>query len=115
MRRTVKIGEVAVDAGIVLVGDPCYHWEEKDNLKQQIGTSWDAFCAATEECQLYQSFDRLGVVVSTGGDGVFPVYAEIENGRVRSVTIQFESDESDDEYEWTPDGDEEEPYDENVW
>lgn len=96
--RTIKIGEVSVDAGLLWVGDPCYIWEEDASAKQAIGTSWSAFCDALgNEYPTRKSFDGLGVAVSTGyGDGTYPVYAETDGKRIFSVTVKFEEDDGED-------------------
>jgi hypothetical protein len=104
MTNTVKlIGEIGVDAGLCWIGDPSYilHTGEPP---QAIGKDWGEFCdrlrGAYPTCkQLHYDLGHpgLGVVVSTGyGDGVYPVYAEInEEGRIARIMVEFISDEEE--------------------
>lgn len=95
------IGHFGVDSGQAMVGDPCYldgwePWSDKseqfDNYINHKGKySYLGACEAT----LTNSYGELGngtaVVFSTGyGDGLYPVYAEInEDGRVSKIVIDF--------------------------
>lgn len=108
------IGHFAVDSGQAMVGDPCYLdewelWNEKvDNFekyKEVAGQySYLGSCGITIE----KGYGELGtgsaVVFSTGyGDGLYPVYAEIdEDGRVSKVVIDFMGDidlDNEEDYE----------------
>jgi len=65
--------------------------------------SYNACCQATlSEDGFGELQDGTAVVTSSGyGDGLYPVYAEMEHGRVKRVTIEFFSDEDaneDEEY-----------------
>lgn len=106
-----KIGMIGVDAGLCWIGDPCYVFGEDATKKWP---KWSDFCdTIKDEYPTIQQYDYpkghegLGVLVSTGyGDGLYPVYAEIEDGRVKSVTVHFMEDAedaemklNDDEYE----------------
>jgi hypothetical protein len=107
MTNTVKkIGEIGVDAGLCWIGDPCYilHAQEPP---QAIGRDWGEFCDILNRAGQYPTamqfhYDLghpgLGVVVSTGyGDGVYPVYAELnEEGRVARVLVEFIAPEEED-------------------
>uniref|UniRef100_A0A6H2A4P0 Uncharacterized protein n=1 Tax=viral metagenome TaxID=1070528 RepID=A0A6H2A4P0_9ZZZZ len=92
-----QIGEISVDAGIVWIGDPCYILHKNlDEIPQEIGRTWEEFCENIKEMKHGQQFNHnknitgLGVVVGDfGGDGVYPVMAEIENDQVKSITINF--------------------------
>jgi hypothetical protein len=100
----VHIGDFAVDSGQAMVGDPCYldEWEPWnseaepfENHKKSKGKySYLGACEAT----LTEGYGQLGmgnaVVFSTGyGDGLYPVYAEInEDGRVAKIVIDFIGD-----------------------
>lgn len=92
-----QIGQISVDAGLCWIGDPCYilHKNKKETPKS-LGKNWSGFCDLLDtENNSWQfkhdgGFEGLGVVVSTGyGDGVYPVYAEEENGRVKEIRIKF--------------------------
>lgn len=78
------IGYVSVDSGTVLLTDPCYVDE---------GFSYSALHEA------WGNFNRthipgpngFGVVVQTAwGDGSYPVIAEIQEGRVMRITVEFD-------------------------
>jgi hypothetical protein len=101
------IGHFAVDSGQAMVGDPCYldEWEpwnsnvdQFDDYKNRKGQySYLGACEATLT-KGYGSLGNSAVVFSTGyGDGLYPVYAEInEDGRVAKIVIDFMGD--DDEF-----------------
>ena len=100
-KEMTYIGSFSVDSGQAMVGDPCYldEWQPWDSDKQQFEEhkkskgqySYLGACEAT----LSDGYGELGVatavVFSTGyGDGVYPVYAEInEDGRVAKIVIDF--------------------------
>lgn len=92
-----RIGHISIDAGICWIGDPCYVLP--DGATDNPGSDWSAFCDALgDEMPTTKNFDGVGVCVGTGyGDGSYPVTAEIRNGRVMSVTVNFSDEEDDDE------------------
>ena len=99
----IKVGEVGVDAGLIWISDPCYVLHT-DGTPKEIGNSWREFCNILHSGKStledgYQQFGNcLGVCVRSGhGDGLYPVYVDIEQGIVRSVTVVFESPEGDEE------------------
>ena len=88
------IGEVGVDAGMLMIGDPCYFIGEKTPGEQAFPT-WESFIEGQREegheWQLRHQMDYrvkgmtgstgLGVVAGTAhGDGLFKVYA-LKNDR----------------------------------
>jgi len=96
-----KVGVVGVDAGIVWLGDPCYIMHKK-KLPKTVGKDWEEFCNILGgEYPVRKQFNYelghpgLGVVVGSGiGDGVYPVYADVEEvpgwgKRVTKVWIDF--------------------------
>ncbi len=98
--KASQIGIIGVDAGLCWIGDPCYilHPDEKP---KSIGSDWSDFCMKLgSDFPTCKEFDYdvghpgLGVVVSTGyGDGVYPVYAEIEDRVVTKVWVDFLNDD----------------------
>jgi hypothetical protein len=111
--ETVKVGVIGVDAGLCWIGDPCYilHKSEKEK-PEAIGTDWPDFvnrlygnnlcgessCVVGKQMKYDLGHSGLGVVVSTGyGDGLYPVYAEVKDGRVAKVWVDFMEDSDDDE------------------
>ena len=108
--KLTLIGQFAVDSGQAMVGDPCYldEWKPWDldsgipfdeHTKSAGEYSYLGACEAT----INRGFGELGVsssvVFSTGyGDGLYPVYAHInEDGRVGMVVIDFTGDYLDDD------------------
>ena len=102
------VGNISVDAGLCWLGDPCYLIQSLTPPKEI--SDWASFVNALgEDYPTVHSFkhasgnEGLGVCVSTGvGDGLYPVYANIEEvpgwgNRVTSVRIEFIGDEDDDE------------------
>ncbi|MGA1047376.1 MAG: DUF4241 domain-containing protein [Minisyncoccia bacterium] len=101
-KEMTLIGHFAVDSGQAMVGDPCYldEWDtnraEEWNIEGKEGEySYHGASATT----LSNNHGELGmaraVVFSTGyGDGLYPVYAEMnEDGRVARIVIEFIGDE----------------------
>lgn len=91
-----KIGEIEVEAGMCWIGDPCYVLHTKS--PKAIGRNWDDFCKRVreDEDRTHKQFRNdsgipgLGVVVDTGGDGMFPVYAKFtEDGQLARVSVVF--------------------------
>ena len=102
----IYAGSFGVDSGQAMVGDPCYldNWDtnknDEWNIDNKVGQySYQGASATT----LANSYGEIGnssaVVFSTGyGDGVYPVYVEMNSdGRVSKVVIDFEGDLGDDE------------------
>ena len=100
------IGQFAVDSGQAIVGDPCYldEWKpwdsDKENFDDHVNKvgeySYLGACNAT----LGKGFGQLGnqaVAFSTGyGDGLYPVYADInKDGRIAKVVIIFDEEDED--------------------
>ena len=91
------VGRFGVDAGIVWIGDPCYIIHT-DEMPKTIGKDWGEFCNLLgDDYPTMKSFgftkdtDGLGVCLSTGyGDGEYPVYARIEQGRIVQIYIDFD-------------------------
>lgn len=95
------VGHIGVDAGLCWIGDPCYilH-QEGEGLPSTLGKDWKEFCdaihSASDKYPTMKSFnyelghEGLGVCVSTGyGDGSYPVYAHLSEGRVAGLFVDF--------------------------
>lgn len=107
MNNLKYIGSFAVDSGQAIIGDPCYLndwavWKEGEPFDHEnhIGEyGYLGACGVT----LKEGYGVLGnaeaVAFSTGyGDGVYPVYAEInEEGRVSKIVIDFIDDEDEEQ------------------
>jgi len=104
-----KVGTIYVDAGCVMVGDPCY--TQGDDATSR-SSSWNEFLHKTwpnvfladgtvnHSEQMADVAPALGeegtgIVVSSGyGDGEYPVYVTREGGRIASLTVVFIGDEA---------------------
>lgn len=89
----VKIGECGVDAGLLMVGDPCY-FIGKDAVVNRRCKDWDQacndlFCNGDSWKDRNNAFDVYGLGVAIGtthGDGVYPVFLETtDKGRRRLI------------------------------
>src|SRR4051812_49896316 len=91
--KSVEIGTVYVDAGMVMIRDPCYSLPETARHRG-VAASWDRFCDAVGNASSHaEPLGRgLGLVVKVPyGDGQYPVMAEMsDHGLIRSVTIDFD-------------------------
>tara|TARA_R100000951_G_C2602155_1_gene168517 strand:- start:610 stop:945 length:336 start_codon:yes stop_codon:yes gene_type:complete len=101
------LGMFGVDSGQVMIGDPCYLSDWKNNEfkteQSEMGHkqiqikdySYNGACQMTINEQMGGELKNkngavLSVVSSTGfGDGVYPVYATKKDGRVKELTIKF--------------------------
>ncbi|MFE4451457.1 hypothetical protein [Streptomyces sp. NPDC056796] len=100
MSERVEIGSIYVDSGTVFVGDPCYTitGDASNHIK-----TWSEWCAKAPFGQEpYDVTEPAGTghglsIPTLYGDGGYPVYAELEGGRVARVIIDFapESDGED--------------------
>lgn len=106
--KKVKIGEVGVDSGQLMVCDPCYinsEWKKTDyttkttdeDLKKLKGEfSYAGACEATlgkekaGQLNFKMGHAGAGVALSSGyGDGCYPVYATYnEDGRIVRITVE---------------------------
>ena len=96
------IGHFTVDSGQAMVGDPCYLdewelWKDGEPFEHESKAGEYGYLGASG-LTLKQNYGELdmakAVVFSTGyGDGYYPVYAEMYDGRVAKIVIEFISDE----------------------
>jgi hypothetical protein len=90
--RNIEIGVVDVDAGLIMIGDPCYVLP--DNApRRPLVQDWTRFCEMVSDQQVAQPVgDRCGLVIRPpDGDGEYPVTAEVSrSGRLLRVTIDFD-------------------------
>lgn len=102
----IEVGKIGVDAGLCWLGDPAYFWPKEESDQEpaitRIGT-WGDFVDQLHSTDhpSYHSFDILGAVTMTGiGDGVYPVYALVdEKGMVYQATVVFIPPSQDDDAE----------------
>jgi hypothetical protein len=92
-----RLGTVGVDSGQLLVTDPCYIGEgfaaDPDDLRFDVPGeySYSGCCSTTISNNIGGNLGKeTGVVFSSGfGDGSYPVYAHIVEGRVIGVVIDM--------------------------
>ena len=92
-------GYFTVDSGQAMVGDPCYldDWDTNKNEEWNIeGKSGDYSYHGASATTIANAYGELGnakaVVFNTGyGDGMYPVYVELnDDNRVSTVILDFE-------------------------
>ena len=88
------IGMVEVDSGTLLLGDPLYCLPRaKDGTP---GIDYASVIAAPDEAASYLGGKPVMLLGQFGGDGTFPVFAEVdEDGFVVRVTVEFVEPEED--------------------
>lgn len=99
-----QIGKIWVDSGRVLLGDPAYLSDFGQPIGEDADLEMDRFkgnaysyagsCEATKKLHGVlggtEKHGSMAVAVASGlGDGAYPVFADIVDGRVVSVRIQF--------------------------
>jgi hypothetical protein len=90
---TKKIGEIGVDAGIVMVGDPCYRYDNPTPA----ANDWSSFCAELSHNSGIAG-EPLGegngfVVHTTYGDGTYPVVGIYDGDTLVGITVMFDTDD----------------------
>ncbi|QYW07906.1 hypothetical protein SEA_REDBEAR_60 [Streptomyces phage RedBear] len=98
MSERVKLGNVWVDSGTVFVGDPCYTITSDASHHVRTWSEWcDRSPFGRDPYDVNEpAGNGLGLSIPTlYGDGSYPVYAEIKDGRVARVTIDFDPMEDD--------------------
>jgi len=100
-------GECGVDAGLIMVGDPCYYLHKTidadkpyNKLPKEFGKNWDDFCNHIKDLKSAKQFNfdlghaGLAVLVGNfGGDGCYPVFVEKSpDGQTRRLIVDFALD-----------------------
>lgn len=101
----IFVGHFSVDSGQAMVGDPCYldDWDTNKNDEWNLeGKGGDYSYHGASATTLANSYGELGhakaVVFNTGyGDGLYPVYVSMQDGRVSKVVIDFMGDLDEDD------------------
>ena len=94
---------VEVDSGTLLVGDPSYCLPQAE--QERPGIDYQRVIDAEPGYGIYLGGQPVILLGGFGGDGTFPVFAELdEDGVVASITIEFvgPEDDEDGEDEATP-------------
>lgn len=88
-----------MDAGAILLTDPCYVVRDPGDYQYEPYRSWSGLVSRFDgpTTQITNEFGaEIGVVVTNfGGDGVFPVYVEMDpdTGRVVAAQIRFDGED----------------------
>ena len=101
-REWERVGQVAVDAGQIIVCDPCHIYEPESAVQRAVGGSGsDDYYAYLKRSGFFaerrvtqQIGVDAGVVVTSGyGDGVYDVFvARTTDGRVAELKVVFIDD-----------------------
>lgn len=106
-----RIGECPVDAGCIMLVNPCYVLPDRRfaGLEPKVEYDYATFLAdsESEDSPLVlvvrpddnRSFEA-GLIVSSGwGDGVYPVYGRFGGGRCLEVRVVFDEQGEEDRFE----------------
>lgn len=94
--KYVQIGTVDVDAGLVMIGDPCYSLPDDASCRSAVARNWARFCEAMHSASHAEPLGAgAAIVVRTlHGDGEYPVMAELTSqGRIRRVILDLDPGE----------------------
>ena len=83
-----RIGSFGVDSGLCWIGDPCHILPYDRDTNFLPSRTWTEFCDLIFGKDFMEF--KAGVVCSTNGDGEYPVYAKVEDGKVKGIFIDFE-------------------------
>ena len=84
-----KIGEIPVDSGQMMLVDPCYILADNNTKDERLNKLYESCIDVTCSDEMAGTID-LGAVCSTGyGDGSYPVYVDVEDGRISKMVIRF--------------------------
>lgn len=87
------LGNIGVDSGSVMIGDPCYQ-EDEDSRKLIFDTQMAGY---EQKPPVYQhaipylkGHEGLAVVSNTTyGDGTYPVFGMVQDGQIVGMTVLF--------------------------
>jgi hypothetical protein len=90
-----RIGECGVDAGMIMVGDPCYFVGKEATINERC-SDWsqackEVFCKEGNTRDTPMDVYGLGVAISTThGDGCYPVYLETSKSGRRRLIVELD-------------------------
>jgi len=85
-----KIGEVSVDSGVLMIGDPSYSlFRPVPDIEEEFGGSWVDLMALIGGARSAQLGDATAVTFSPG-NGVYSVYTVTDaTGKLTGLTVLF--------------------------
>ena len=102
-KRIEQAGVIGVDAGCVMVGDPCYFFGSggKPSSSQDAYPNWEDVCKQIDydedggrkptQLKYAMGHDGLGVIVeTTHGDGMFRVWVETDEDGHRRLVVDLD-------------------------
>ena len=114
MAEKTLVGHIGIDSGQLLIADPCYirkdfatdegdttidtinrgleHFAIYGTLPEDLRArfDYDAVCAHTNTLGTSLLGDRTAIAVSTGGDGLVPVYLVTRKNGRRKIVIELD-------------------------
>ena len=90
-----QIGTVHVDAGVIMIGDPCYSLPDDASHRSTVAKDWARFCEALEGASYSEPLGHGAAIVlqTLHGDGEYPVMAELTQwGGIRRVILDLDPD-----------------------
>ena len=99
MSEWVEVGTLPVDAGCIMLVDPCYVRDTNESwYDSQVVDRCHENGGRYHGVNGSHSLGDLGIIVESGyGDGCYPAYVKYDdNGRVSEVKVVFVADEKDD-------------------
>jgi hypothetical protein len=95
-KTTEQIGMVAVDAGLLMVGDPCYAYPANEAARE-FPKKWSEVCSQIKDKDIAQLNFKAGhaglavIIGGFGGDGCYPVFIEKDaDGRPTALIVRFD-------------------------
>ena len=83
-----QIASIPVDSGLLKIGDPCYENSEEQTTEQSYRTLCEVLKGHGFPLFFKTCSDQLAIQPGHG-DGVYPVFANIVKGRIKSIEIKF--------------------------
>lgn len=99
----IQLGEIDVDAGLVMIGDPCYTLPADGSRRTDELANWQEFCKLLNPAGdgiSEPAGEGAGIVVRVAaGDGTYPVLGRRgAGGGLTAIKVLFEPE--DDDWDW---------------
>jgi hypothetical protein len=87
MTETRYLGQVEVDSGTLVIGDPCYLLGRA--AEGRSGVDYEAVLQSDDPVTSPLDGQPVVLLRQFGGDGSFPVFGEYEDGELIRVSVDF--------------------------